>query len=108
MKFLVKFVCLVFWGGSSAFAGTQLHNDTIYEISLGWGGEAVYVTINESIEPVEGCSGSLFKMPPGTPLFKENLSMLLSAFHARSKVSLYVDGCLGANMHLKVVAVRQG
>ena len=38
------------------------------------------------------------------PMFKENLSILLSAFHAGSRVTISVDGCEGADM--RVIAIN--
>ena len=43
---------------------------------------------------------------PNTPLFKENVAPLLSAFRTGAPVVLYVDGCFSANtMTLKAVSI---
>ena len=88
-------------------AGVQVYDKTLKTVALGWGGEGVYVATNEATAPEGGCSTSTFVMTPDTPLFQENYAMLLAAFHANSKVNLYVDGCAGQNMKLKAVSVNR-
>jgi hypothetical protein len=75
-----------------AQAGTSVEG-TISRVAMGWGGEGVYVILNEAVAPVEGCMDPRYYMPKDAPLFKENLAMLLSAFHAQTKVGVYVVGC---------------
>lgn len=88
------------------FAGTQLAAQTIKSINMGWGSEGIYITTNESLM-AESCTGAVARMPSNHSLLKENISVLLSAFHTNSKVLLYVDGCLDAQMHLKAVAIQK-
>ena len=108
MKVTFGSILLYFIVCNTAIAGTLVKDKTIKEIITGWNGEAVYVKLNESITPVESCTSIVFRMEPNTPLFKENVSFLLSAFHAQSKVSLYVDGCIGTSIHLKAVTLKRG
>ena len=100
---VASLIFLISW--VSAYSGEQATDKTINKVAMGWGGEGVYVWVNESITPLQNCASTTFVMSPNTPLFKENLSVLLSAFHSRSKVQLYVDGCAGDAMSLKAVAV---
>jgi hypothetical protein len=99
-------VIIVFYA-SNSHSGTQVLDKTIIDIAMGWGGEGVYVTVEESFSLPEGCTSERFIMPQNTPLFKENLSVLLSAFHTNTKIRLYVDGCRGNSMHLKAVGMSK-
>lgn len=84
----------------ASFAGTQVQNVTIKILETGWGAEGAYITINETVSAVEGCTDSRYFMDATNPLFKENMSLLVSAFHAKSKVHLYVTGCYSTyNVH---------
>ncbi|GLX80229.1 hypothetical protein tinsulaeT_35690 [Thalassotalea insulae] len=100
--FLFSFLIVSF----STFAGTKLASQTIVGVSMGWTGEGIYITTTEKLN-AEGCSTGTAVMLTETPLFEENLSVLLSAFHANSKVRLYVDGCAGQHMKLKAVAIEK-
>jgi hypothetical protein len=91
---------------SSANAGTELNIQTIKKINMGWSGEGVYIFTNENFI-AEGCISGVARMPNSHLLFRENLSILLSAFHTNSKVRLYVDGCIGQQMHLKAVSIQK-
>ena len=94
-----------------SIAGISLNPQTINVIEMGWSAEGVYVHTNErlvgSAGTAEDCGGTTSRMPFDQPLFQENLSVLLSAFHAESKVRLYVDGCLGSSMYLKAVRIEK-
>ena len=92
---------------TNSFSGTSVWNKTISLIEMGWAGEGVYVTVEGVFSPVEGCAVSKFMMPSSTPLFKENLSVMLSALHAGAQVGLYVEGCHGDSMYLKAVSVSK-
>lgn len=98
---LVVFVCY------PALASNEYHDLTINNLALGWGGEGVYVWVEESFTNTEGCNGNVFKFNAETVLFDQNYAMLLSAFHTNHKVSLYVDGCDGNNLKLKAVRLRK-
>lgn len=106
IKKLIKFILVVsVFISIKAFGGTTILSKTLSSIEMGWGGEGVYVSIKESLVPVEGCVSSRFRMSSNTPLFNENLSILLSAFHTKTKVKFYIDGCLGNDMYLKAVGI---
>jgi len=102
---LVFAVTAIAYSGLST-ASHQYYDLTLKEISMGWGGEAVYVRVTENVEVMDGCAGRAFVMLPSTPLFQENYSMLIAAFHAKQKVGLYINGCIGNNMALRAVRVR--
>jgi hypothetical protein len=89
-----------------AIAGTQLAPQTIKKIGMGWGEEGVYITTNENLI-AEGCVNTVAKMPSDHTMLKENLSVLLSAFHTNETVRLYVDGCIGDYMYLKAVSLEK-
>ena len=91
---------------SLAFSGTQLAPQTITSIGMGWGAEGIYVNTAEGLS-AEGCVNNVARMPNDHVWLEENLSVLLSAFHAQAKVRLYVDGCVGNNMRLQAVSVQK-
>lgn len=62
----------------------------ITEISTGWAGEGIYIK-GDIAAP--GCSSAYYFLSNSTPLFKENLSVLLSAFHAGTQAVLVINGC---------------
>lgn len=92
--------------GPVALAGTSVNGVTIRSIATGWGGEGIYITINEAVPAVEGCQDPRYVLLPDAPLFKENVSFALSAFHSQSKVNIYVIGCFGPPLNIhKISAV---
>ncbi len=103
MRYLLLVLCIVSIAGH---AGHQYQDLDIQEISMGWGGEGVYVRVHNDIEIMENCESPYFVLHPETPLFSENYSLLLSAYHAKQKVGLYISGCQGVHMQLRAVRVR--
>lgn len=85
-------------------AGTELPAQTIKRLATGWGSEGIYILTNENLL-AEGCSSSVARLVPSHPLKSEIMSILLSAFHSKSKVNLYVNGCVDDNMKLEAVAI---
>lgn len=100
---IIVILGLTFLWFNCASAG-QHANLSIKALDMGWSGEGVYVTVNESVTPESPCTGTRFVMTSDTLLFRENMSVLLSAFHAGSKVGLFVNGCWGTDMRLKAVS----
>lgn len=91
----------------TSLAAQSINNQIVSYVSTGWGAEGIYVRTVVSNTSVDGC-GPKFRIEPNHPLLKEMVSMLLSAFHAGSKVNLYVDGCINTNlMNLKSVALTK-
>jgi hypothetical protein len=92
----------------SAAAAQSIDGLTLSYISTGWGQEGVYVYAgNNSIRSTDGC-GPNFMIEPNNPMLKEMVALLLSAYHAGSKVNLYVDGCVNSTaMKLKAVALQK-
>ena len=88
-------------------AGHQYYDLQIKEISNGWAGEGVYVTVQGTIEVKESCSSQKFHMSADTPMFDQNYSMLLASYVSGKKVGLYVSGCSGNNMSLRAVRLRE-
>lgn len=85
-------------------AGQTIDAQSLTYIATGWGQEGIYVKASNSIRSVDGC-GPYFMIEPGNPLGKEMMAMLLSAYHAGTKVNLYVDGCISPTaMRLKAVS----
>jgi len=106
LKTKLIFIALVLCSQIS-HAIESLNPQTISVIEMGWAGEGVYVHTNQKYEATKSCGGTTARMPQDNLLFRENLSVLLSAFHADSNVRLIVDGCLGSSMHLKAVRIEK-
>lgn len=88
-------------------AGQSIDGLTLSYIATGWGQEGVYVIASSSTRSSEGC-GPNFMIEPTNPMLKEMVALLLSAYHAGSKVNLYVDGCVSpTTMKLKAVALSK-
>lgn len=91
----------------SCMAGQSINGQTLTYIATGWGQEGVYVASTNDIRSTEGC-GPHFMIEPTNPMLKEMVALLLSAYHAGSKVNLYVDGCYSSTaMKLKSVALSK-
>lgn len=102
--FRMRLLVLMFVSGL-AQAGTYVEGKTISRVEMGWGGEGVYVSINEATTPVEGCVGPRYYMPKDAPLFLENLAILLAAFRSQAKIGLYVVGCFNDYKDHQISAV---
>lgn len=63
---------------------------TVQAVSLGCGGEGVYVQADKKPSL---CSASNYFMPPNAPMFKENYAALLAAYQSAGKVVLWYNGC---------------
>lgn len=97
---------LSFMLSTASYAGTSMPPQHITLVTTGWGGEGIYVITQEGLR-AEGCAVARARMNLAHPMLKENLSILLSAFHTNSKVRLYVDGCINSDLHLKAVAIEK-
>lgn len=91
------FVCFSFL----AHAGTELPAQTIRLLGTGWDSEGIYISTDEGIQSQSCGSGGLILQDH--ILKDEIISILLSAYHANSKVKFYVDGCTGSNMKIQAV-----
>jgi len=90
---------------SNAFE--SLEPQTITAIDMGWSSEGIYIHTKELYTSKDNCGGTAARMPFDHPMFKENLAVFLSAFHANSKVRLVVDGCISTAMWLKAVRIEK-
>ncbi len=67
-------------------------------------GDAIVIETTPNPPSQSGCSASTkMLLPTSNLLFKENVSILLSAIHAQSNVTIYVEGCQGS--HIKFLSV---
>jgi len=101
-KIILVYLLLIV--SSVVSADAVVVDNTITRVDMGWLGEGVFVSTAENTNNY-GCQQSRFGMPVGTPLFDQNLALLLSAFHTGSKVELYIDGCFGGVINLKAVTL---
>ena len=67
------------------------------------------VLIETETTPTSSCSTSRKIIMPknATSLFAENLSILLSAFHADAMVRLYTEGCVDGHIAFKSVSLTK-
>lgn len=108
MKKLLKTALLATFGilSLNATAGQSINNLQVKYIATGWTAEGIYVETVE-VNTIPGC-GPRYMISPTNPMLTQMMTLLLSAYHTKSKVDLYVDGCVfGSQMLLKSVAIRQ-
>lgn len=88
-------------------AGQSIDAQTLTYIATGWGQEGIYVKASNGVRSIDGC-GPYFMLEPSNPMLKEMMAILLSAYHAGTKVNLYVDGCISPTaMRLKAVSLSK-
>ncbi|WP_299587572.1 hypothetical protein [uncultured Microbulbifer sp.] len=80
-------------------ADTSTPSVTIKGIGTGWGLSELYIESNEGVI-VEGCASERLKVSLTNPMFDHILSIALSAYHTKSKVTLRVKGCDGSDMNV--------
>ena len=76
----------------------------IKRIERGWGADAILITPDIQ-QQLEGCSGNRFRLEKNSSMFDQDFSLLLSAYHAKSRVVLRVSGCVGNEMNVIAVAL---
>lgn len=92
---------------TSVSAATKLAPQTIASIETGWGQEGLHIRTVEGLK-ADGCNLGAYMIPAedfSKALYETHVSMLLSAFHAKKQVGLYVDGCIGDVLHVKAVEI---
>ena len=84
------------------------------QVATAWYGEGVILKFKDPLSYTnssESCSNRAIMLldtdARPNPLFKENLSILLSAFHTDSKVTISVDGCEGNDMRVIAVSINK-
>ncbi|RYY73347.1 MAG: hypothetical protein EOO52_18270 [Gammaproteobacteria bacterium] len=87
-------------------ADISLPSQTISVIQTGWGGEGFFIKLNGGVQ-APGCNSQMYLVPKlNNPMYNDLLSISLSAFHAKTKLSLRVKGCEMANdFSLNVIAI---
>lgn len=105
MKFFIALTIAVCSFATHASQQTTLDPQTLIRVASGWSGEGMYLFTHEGYK-YPGCNQSKFVIKKHHPLFSELVSMSLSAYHAKSKVALRVDGCDGnPNYSVNIVAL---
>ncbi len=109
MRYLISLFLIVLSAPSIAI---QPLSSELTQVATVWYGEGVIMRFKDTLTYTEGsetCSGRAIMLPHTeqnpNPLFKENLSLLLSAFHTGTKVTISVDGCEGNNMRVISVSI---
>jgi len=91
---------------STSFAGdVDLPAQTVKKVKTGWGGEGIYLEFNEGHAPAGCLSKCFFIDRENNHLFSEMLSMVLSAYHAKSKVVVRGNCDSNVNNAVNVTAV---
>jgi hypothetical protein len=68
-------------------------------------GDGVIIETTNTVASTCTSSVKIFMKKDVTLLFSENLSILLSAFHANSDVRLYTNGCVDSHIGFQSVSV---
>lgn len=104
-KIILALIGLLF---SGFVAGEDHVGLEIKKLSLGWGGEGLYVWVKDSyLGELECGQSTVYKFNAVSPLFSENYTMLLSAFYAGAKVNIFVSECLGDKYQALATAVSK-
>ncbi len=109
MKEAISTLFLVF---SLSVNAVQPLTSELTQVATTWNGTGVVMRFKDPVFYNEGgasCSGRAIMLPDNVsnPLFKENLSLLLSAFHSNSTVTISVDGCEGLDMRVIAVSLEK-
>ena len=100
---LVSFISM-YCSAQGVFTGPKRLN----YIGVGAGNEGVYFITEDSQLRFNGCGPNIVIVnKPENALFKESLSIALSAYHAKANVEFYVVGCFDAtNIEATAVVVH--
>lgn len=86
------------WGAESTIA-------RLTRVGTTNAGDGVLVEMDTAPPTTCSTTDKILMLKTNTPLFSENLAVLLSAFHANSKVRLYTEGCVQGLVAFKSVSV---
>lgn len=85
---------------ASASATVLITSRTISGVDAGWGGEGIYVYVNEAVSSAQtgfACASNRYYMPVGSPMYIENFAIILTAYKQGAKLDFAVVDCqLGA------------
>lgn len=89
------------------FSGTSVPPQKIVDMGTGWNGQDLYIT-TENREIVEGCNteDARYVLPDAHPKADYISSMILTAFHSKKDIAIYVDGCHGSREFMKIQALK--
>jgi hypothetical protein len=87
-------------------ADANLPASTIKNIATGWGGEGLFLSINNSTV-VEECVNPRIYVSPTNTMYNEILSIALSSFHASTNVVFRISGCRGENMNGIAISISK-
>ncbi|WP_444904610.1 hypothetical protein ACJJIU_06975 [Microbulbifer sp. CnH-101-E] len=100
----IIFVFLMSFVAQASLADTSTPLITIKAIGTGWGSSDLFIESNENVI-VEDCSNVRLKVSSTNPMFNHILSIALSAYHTKSKVTLRVKGCDGTDMNAVAIKI---
>ncbi|WP_444885133.1 hypothetical protein [Microbulbifer sp. PSTR4-B] len=101
-----KIICvfLLSFIAQASLADTSTPLITIKAIGTGWGSSDLFIESHENVI-VEDCSNVRLKVSSTNPMFNHILSIALSAYHTKSKVTLRVKGCDGTDMNAVAIKI---
>lgn len=100
----IIYIFSLFIVAQSTFADSSTTTLTIKNIETGWSSEGVYIRTNEEIM-LEGCTSSTLRVNSDHLMLDKILSIALSAFHTKSKVTFRVSGCTGTTLNAVAISV---
>ncbi len=102
-------LALLFVAAEAVAVNAQFGPLYVDVIETGWGGEGIYISVSNmtSLQVSQsGCNGNAFKMLPNNPLFKENLTLLVTAQTTQKPVWFYFEGCESGTTLMNLKAIR--
>lgn len=104
MKIKVLLILFTLTISGNASAAIEMFTSKLTKVASTWTADGVVIEVESPLST--SCSSTkLLMSSTGNNMFKENLSILLSAFHATSNVQLSIDGCNGSHINLIAVGV---
>lgn len=104
------FVGAVSFASVSVSAGTLITNRTINAVVAGWGGEGIYVGVNEAVTSMQtgfACASNSYYMPVNSPMYMENLAIILTAYKQNALIDFAVVDCQLGSIHFSAVQMHK-
>ncbi|MFN7570338.1 MAG: hypothetical protein ACK5TK_02610 [Betaproteobacteria bacterium] len=83
----------------------QFQNARVQRVASGWGGEAIYVLLDNPVQSTCAVHRDSVVMEKGHPGYKENLAILLAAVATKAPVELWYDRAACYNGQARLVSI---
>ena len=89
----------------SSWAGAISGSFYPYGVTIGWGGEGLYIYLAEDLN---GCGSTLGILRPTEPMYKESFSAYMLAYTMDRQITVYAAGCDGTSNRVVTVQIPGG